>query len=95
MNEVVVMKADWCGPCKSYETVLQAVEATNGVEILRLDIDSEAFKDWQATTTGAVTVMSVPITVVTRHGEVVARKDGVMTPHQLQSWLADNNVRGI
>lgn len=64
--------ADWCGPCKSQEQILEELEAEwEDVEFERIDVDEhqEIANEYQ--------VRSLPTLVVETDGEIVDRFIGV------------------
>lgn len=64
--------ADWCGPCKLAEPVLEelSVEYKDKVIVAKLDVDQNP------QTTQKLGVMSIPTTVLFKDGKEVGRQVG-------------------
>lgn len=77
---IVDFYAPWCGPCKTMEPSLEAVDG-NGVDVFKVDIDESPEL---AVRYG---IRSVPTLLVTKGGEVVDMKVGAQSLGQLQSWI--------
>jgi thioredoxin 1 len=66
MVKAIKFYADWCGPCKTYDTIWQKVkkDLKEEVEYLEINVDKD--------TTGLAAkykVRSIPFTVVIKDGE--------------------------
>ena len=70
--------ADWCGPCKMFSPVVEAVAAENeDIKVVKIDVDNAqdiAIK---------YQVMSIPTTVVIKEGKEVNRAVGMMSKSDL------------
>jgi len=70
--------ADWCGPCKMFSPVVEAVAAENeDIKVVKIDVDNAqdiAIK---------YQVMSIPTTVVIKDGKEVNRAVGMMSKSDL------------
>jgi len=70
--------ADWCGPCKAYSPIVEAVAAENeDIKVVKIDVDNAqdiAIK---------YQVMSIPTTVVIKDGKEVNRAVGMMSKTDL------------
>ena len=64
--------ADWCGPCKMAEPVLEELsdEYKGKIDIMKVDVDQN--KD----TSMKYQVMSIPTTILFKGGEVVGKQIG-------------------
>ena len=64
--------ADWCGPCKLAEPVLEelSVEYKDKIVIAKLDVDQNP------ATTQKLGVMSIPTTVLFQNGKEIGRQVG-------------------
>lgn len=72
--------ADWCGPCKSQEQILEEVEQEyDDVEFKRIDADEhqDIANEYQ--------VRSLPTLVVERNGEMIERFVGVTQAGQIEA----------
>lgn len=75
--------ADWCGPCKMIAPALEEIseELAGQVTIAKMDIMEN---------TGVpadMGVQSIPLMVLFKNGEPVARKVGAAPKSQLKEWL--------
>ena len=60
--------ADWCGPCKKQDPILEELEADYGdVEFVKIDVDDEQ------DVANQYQVRSLPTVVVERDGDIVDR----------------------
>jgi thioredoxin 1 len=79
---VLYFTAAWCGPCKMFKPVVQAVSAETGVGINYVDVDQ------QQDLAQKYSVSSVPTIIVENSGNVVYRNSGVMSKPQLTQVLS-------
>ena len=75
--------ADWCGPCKMIAPALEEIseELGGAVKIAKMDIMEN---------TGVpadMGVQSIPLMVLFKNGEPVARKVGAAPKSQLKEWI--------
>ena len=75
--------ADWCGPCKMIAPALEEISEELGeqVTIAKMDIMEN---------TGVpadMGVQSIPLMVLFKNGEAIARKVGAAPKSQLKEWL--------
>ena len=70
--------ADWCGPCKAYSPIVEAVANENeDIKVVKIDVDNAqdiAYK---------YQVMSIPTTVVIKNRQEVNRAVGMMSKSDL------------
>ena len=70
--------ADWCGPCKAYSPIVEAVANENeDIKVVKINIDDAqdiAYK---------YQVMSIPTTVIIKNGQEVNRAVGMMSKSDL------------
>ncbi|WP_049998434.1 thioredoxin [Halococcus sediminicola] len=75
--------ADWCGPCKTQDPILEEIEADmdGGVEFEKIDVDEEQeiANEYQ--------VRSIPTLVVENDDGVVERFIGVTQREDIESAL--------
>lgn len=71
--------AEWCGPCKMMQPILEDVAKQLGgkVKILKVDVDKNPLA------ASRFQVRGVPTLVLFSKGEVVWRQSGVVPSHQL------------
>ena len=70
--------ADWCGPCKAYSPIVEAVASENeDIKVVKINVDNaqEIAYKYQ--------VMSIPTTVVIKNGQEVNRAVGMMSKSDL------------
>lgn len=75
--------ADWCGPCKMIAPALEEIsdELAGQVKIVKMDIMENVDTPTQ------MGVQSIPLMLLFKNGEVVARKLGAAPKSQLKAWL--------
>jgi thioredoxin len=81
---LVDFTASWCGPCQTFEPVLEqfARETQGRCKVARLDVDRGP------RTSDTYGIKSVPTLIVVRGGQVVTRRAGPMSPGVLRELLA-------
>ena len=70
--------ADWCGPCKMYSPIVEAVaEENEDIKVVKIDVDNaqDLAMKYQ--------VMSIPTTVVIKDGKEVNRVVGMVSKSDL------------
>ena len=77
----VLLSAPWCGPCRTFQPLLERVAPMMGMTVAKVDIE--------ATPEIAVRygVRSVPTLLVMRGGDVVARQVGSVAEAALRQFL--------
>jgi thioredoxin 1 len=77
--------ADWCGPCKTQDPILEEIEADRdgGVEFEKIDVDEEQeiANEYQ--------VRSIPTLVIENDDGVVERFIGVTQREEIESALEE------
>ena len=75
--------ADWCGPCKMIAPALEEIsdELAGKVTIAKMDIMENP------EVPGRIGVQSIPLMVLFKNGQPVARKLGAAPKSQLKGWL--------
>ena len=75
--------AEWCGPCKMIAPALEEIsdELSGQVKIAKIDIMENTDIAAQ------MGVQSIPLMVLFKNGEAVARKLGAAPKGQLKAWL--------
>lgn len=77
--------ADWCAPCKKMEPILKKLEADYGgkLKIVRVDVDKSRTWSRQQQIDG------IPVVVVYRDGQEVARRKGFQSETALTALLME------
>lgn len=80
---VVDFFAEWCGPCKLMPPVLLQVKDKVGerATILKMDIDKNSQY------ASLYDIRSVPTLIIFKHGEILWRKSGVTSAHEILEHL--------
>ena len=75
--------AEWCGPCKMIAPALEEISEELGerVTIAKMDIMENP------ETPGEMGVQSIPLMVIFKNGQAVARKVGAAPKSQLKEWI--------
>jgi len=75
--------ADWCGPCKAMDPVIQEVakELTGKVRIIKINIDKNT------SAAQAYSVMAVPTYILFRKGNILWRHAGMIDKSSLVKVL--------
>lgn len=75
--------AEWCGPCKIMNPIIDELEKEMGekLEVQRIDVDKEPGKS------SAAGVMSIPTYVILKDGKEVGRKIGITSKAELKKLL--------
>ena len=75
--------ADWCGPCKKQDPILDELEAEyDGVEFEKIDVDEEQ------DVANQYQVRSLPTVVIERDDEIVDRFVGFTQREDIEAALA-------
>jgi thioredoxin len=81
MLVIKYFSAPWCGPCKMFGPTVDKVSMETGVNIQKIDVDTN--KDLAI----QYNVSSIPTLIFENDGTVVHRHTGVMSPHQLKDVI--------
>ena len=78
--------AEWCGPCKMIEPILEEVasEYSEKIKVCKMNIDENQ------ETPPRYGIRGIPTLILFKNGEVEATKVGALSKTQLQSFLDDN-----
>lgn len=75
--------AAWCGPCKMYSPVIEAVAKQSEHEFQKIDIDENA------ALTEQYLIRGVPTVICLLDGNEFARSVGLMSEARLRSFIAE------
>jgi thioredoxin 1 len=80
---VVDFFAEWCGPCKLMGPILHEVKGKVGerATVLKLDIDKSPYYS------ELYNIRSVPTLMIFKNGNVLWRKSGVASSHEILEHL--------
>mgnify|MGYP002737189096 FL=1 len=74
--------ADWCGPCKKMNPILEELSSETGLLIGKLNVDENPGKSQE------YSVQSIPTMVLFKDGNPVHTVVGAMPKHRLLKELA-------
>lgn len=85
---VVDIWAEWCGPCRMYSPVIDAVskEYEGKVKFVKVNADDNQKIDEK------YGVMSIPTTLLIQKGELKASSVGAVPKDALKKWI-DSNLK--
>ena len=82
--------APWCGPCRSFAPVYEAVAAAQPTRARFLKLDTQA----NPNTAAQFQIRSIPTLMVFCRGREVARLSGALPRPQFEQWL-DQQLAGL
>jgi thioredoxin 1 len=88
-NNIVVVKfgAEWCGPCKTFHTVLKSLEQTLIDENTKGDIICGVDVEEVAELTNKFHIKNVPTTLIFKGGEIVDKLIGTQSESKLKEKI--------
>ena len=83
---VVDIWAEWCGPCRAYSPIIDAVsdDLTGKVKFVKVDADKNE------PIANKYNVMSIPTTLLIVKGQLKAMNVGAMQKESLRKWIDKN-----
>jgi len=75
--------ADWCGPCKTIESILEVIaeEFAGRIKIVKVNVDHNQ------ETTNSYKITGIPAIVIIKSATIVTTKTGVLTKSQLEDII--------
>ena len=88
-NDVLVVvdfNAEWCGPCKVLDPILEeiAVENKDKVKIYKMNIDENPM------TPQKYGIRGIPTIMIFKNGELIDTKVGSLPKTALENWIQSN-----
>ena len=86
MPVVVDFGAEWCGPCKVLDPILEeiAVENKDKVKIYKMNIDENPM------TPQKYGIRGIPTIMIFKKGELIDTKVGSLPKTDLENWIKSN-----
>jgi thioredoxin len=83
MLKLLDFYADWCGPCKIMNPVLEEMEKNfqGKIEFQRVDVEANE------QLAGQYDIRSIPTFILVKEGKEVDRRMGAMPKEMLKDWL--------
>ena len=88
MLKLLDFYADWCGPCKIMNPVLEEMEKNfqGKIEFQKVDVEADE------QLAGQYDIRSIPTFILVKEGKEVDRRMGAMPKEMMRDWL-DNQSR--
>ena len=87
MIEVIKFGAEWCGPCKMYEPILENLkekyDAKTPADVSIMSIDIDENPDMAS----KYSIRNIPTTLFMKEGNVVLKKVGVIQPAEFEDII--------
>ena len=83
---VVDFGAEWCGPCKELDPILEEIAAENKdkVKIYKMNIDENPM------TPQKYGIRGIPTIMIFKKGELIDTKVGSLPKTSLENWIQSN-----
>ncbi|MCX6812823.1 MAG: thioredoxin [Candidatus Berkelbacteria bacterium] len=79
---LVDFHADWCGPCKMMEPIVEEISKEKKVDVLKIDIEENP------EIAGKYNVMSIPTFLLFKSGSIVGHLVGAVSKENLDGAIA-------
>ena len=77
--------ANWCGPCKQFTPVLEAIAEDWGDDLTVVKVDTEK----QEELADKYKISAIPALVLFKGGKIVSRRTGTMSKTKLDAWIKE------
>lgn len=73
--------APWCGPCRMLSPILEEVDKTGKVKVMKVNVDENQ------SLAALFGISSIPTMVLFKDGEPISARIGVMSLPQIMAWV--------
>ncbi|MCS7135436.1 MAG: thioredoxin [Candidatus Aenigmarchaeota archaeon] len=73
--------APWCGPCRMLAPILEEVDKTGKVKVLKVNVDESQ------SIAALFGISSIPTLILFKDGKPISGRIGVMSFPQIMSWI--------
>ncbi len=82
-NVLIDFYADWCGPCKMLEPILEEIEKEVKIDIIRVNTDNflSLAREYR--------IISIPNLKLFRRGKLIKEKTGLLRKEELLDWIKE------
>ena len=82
-NELVIINfsAEWCGPCKIMNPILEAVSREENIKVFKVNVDDNPNLAYE------FGVDNIPVTIFFRSGNKVYQVDGLKSKEEIREKL--------
>ena len=80
---LVDFNADWCGPCKMIEPILEEIAKENKIKIISINVDNNqdlAIK---------YQISSVPCLILFKNGQEIKRNIGLISKREINEFIGE------
>lgn len=73
--------APWCGPCRMLAPILEEVDKTGKVKIMKLNVDENQ------SVAALFGISSIPTMILFKDGKPISGRTGVISAPQILAWI--------